>query len=468
MEPLTESEYFDFAGELQTYYASAHLENRIVNWKIDLFSIACDSVFFDNITFTKAVRITARSESTLVFFQCHFQDDILFEDAYFSRVGFKECTFENDAKLLIIKCDFSNFILNDFSGRALFLSSKISSFSIIKSTTAAVTLENCTVDQILFRDNVGATSLFISETAVPYYFHRGNNIKSLNLHINEQFKGNVSLKNLSIGTIQMVGELVDATLQFTMLYINNLKVKNFYNRGSLKSHSILFVVGSENLFDLDRPGIECHNSDFGKATLFNIDFSNVIGINISNTDISKVSSSNVIWCDKIDSSSGFPLPPSLRVLYNQLKNLAKGQNDKPNELKYQSLEMRSYLQSLGNSNGRLNDKFILRFNQITNDHGQSWLRAFWWLALTVLITYFSIKVLLGFDKFAPERWIHALSEMAECFNPIRKFSDSYGLQGLTPLGKKAAAAKFVDIVFMRLLVGLLAFQMVKAFRKFVQ
>jgi len=176
----------------------------------------------------------------------------------------------------------------------------------------------------------------------------------------------------------------------------------------------------------------------------------------------------VHWCNDFKIAGTDAWPSDYRYIYNQLKNVSANQNDKPAELEFYKREMSAYSKELGSRNGQFTDRIILWFNANTNSHGQSWLRALILLMLTICVIYFPIKILLGFEYFDLDQSLTAVSEMVECFNPVRKFTDSYGQTGMKPDEWRMSLAKLLDIVFMRLCVGLLIFQMVKAFRKYVK
>lgn len=163
-------------------------------------------------------------------------------------------------------------------------------------------------------------------------------------------------------------------------------------------------------------------------------------------------------------------PAQLRDVYKQLKNISAKQNDKPEELRFYGLEMDAYRNEIKSVKGKRFDRWILAFNRVTNEHGQSWNRPLAIILTLLVILYFPIKALLGFTHFSlnANSTTTAVSEMVECFNPVRKFSDSFGQPGPTVQPWRTALAKIIDSLFLRLIVGLLIFQMVKAFRKYVR
>lgn len=273
--------------------------------------------------------------------------------------------------------------------------------------------------------------------------------QNLELEIVPDFSGKIHLSNSeSKARAMMTGHLKTGEICFASSSFEVFEIVDFNNNGVLKFTDISGWLR-----------LEISNSDLGKTSLYNVDFSLFDLVFLHNSNIQDILYLNVKWCKKLRS------PYEVREVYRQVKTLAIRQNDKPTEIRFHALEMAELRNSDYLSK---NDKFVLWFNFLTNKNGQSWTLPLLLILITVLLTYFRIKVLLGFNHFSPQNWHVALAEITECFNPIRKFSDSFGLQGKYEITRGSSVARFLDVFFLRIVVGLLIFQMIKPFRKYVR
>ena len=160
-----------------------------------------------------------------------------------------------------------------------------------------------------------------------------------------------------------------------------------------------------------------------------------------------------------------------REVYRQIKQALKSNGNQIDSLTFQARELSTYKKELEISNEKtFGDKIIMWVSE-TNDFGLNWLKPICIIFFITFIIYLIILPSISTDigyTFAKNltdlrnTWTAISSNgkiLWQLFNPIRKMDDIYG--------KNANGwVYFVDLIH-RIFLGVMIFQIIKAFRKFV-
>lgn len=149
---------------------------------------------------------------------------------------------------------------------------------------------------------------------------------------------------------------------------------------------------------------------------------------------------------------------SIQGIYRHFKFVAVSNKDKPNQLKFHSLEMYAYYKSL-HTITNFNDKAILWVGRVTNYFGLNWiLPVVWYIGITIL--FYSI-IYLKTEGVHPTHFLcmYAEVDLGIMFNPAHKFSSYQTIEYLNSFWV------MLDN-FLRIFQGLLVYQTISAFRKF--
>ena len=434
------------------------IKNREMEEDFHVSIVGCKQVIFQNVTFNKTFKFVGCTDLSfiLMFKDCIFLDSMFVSDNLLNTFEFIRCA----GKIGFITNGAINNVchLEGVSFEEIFIYNiNFNNLSILYSKNLSINMANIICDLFLFYGNLERFKLSTNGNTKA---QTRSVIKQFNLGISSSLEGSISINGFNIEKLLIRGKADKILLDFVDNNFKDIVINNLINGGSIKFSNVNF---------LDDATITIIESDLGKAVLFGIDFDQVKAFSIGTVNLNDVVYSGIKWCKRIITMPEKPMSfAQLRETYKQLKNVTAKQNDKPEELRFHSLEMRSYKQELKSISKRWNDKIILYFNEWTNDHGQSWVQPFFTILGIIIAIYFPIKILLGFTTFNIAKTPTAIAEMMECFNPIRKFNDSFGLNKQPLDNNSTAWAKVLDIFFLRLVVGLLIFQMVKAFRKYIR
>ena len=141
-------------------------------------------------------------------------------------------------------------------------------------------------------------------------------------------------------------------------------------------------------------------------------------------------------------------------------------HDKPEELKFYSLEMNSYHSQLKQEKKHFDEKFILWTNKVSNNHGFSLSRAFSLIVCLTILFYYSEKILLGYTHLDHQFILKDIANLFLLINPLHSLNDIFPniMKNTYPC---IDLVKLLDVIH-RILMSYLLFQFLKAFRKFVE
>lgn len=273
--------------------------------------------------------------------------------------------------------------------------------------------------------------------------------------------------------IQLSGQMLTEPLWIGDIKTNEINFFNIKNKATNKieiariSSSKIYFIWLHNdgwlsLQEINRQSniagsvFEIQDSYLGNAELYNIDLNSFERVQIFNCHIQNIIPVNVKWNFNISAYHGVKAE-YLRELFRQLKNVCAKNMDKISQLQFEKMEMLFYSNQLNWKNS-FQDWFILKSNQISNNHGLSWVRPLAWLLVLSFVFYTIINyVSCHFECYHVGNYLNFLMPLHN-INDILCFKVSES--------KHKNWINFWDIT-QRLISGYLIFQFLRAFRKFV-
>ncbi len=450
----------NFVDIIQHIKDGTYIPETLINDIVHIGSDFGKDAQISNVTFNKSVVVSIPSaDNNINFINCVFNAPFSFGGRNnLKNLGFFDCQFNSSFSI-------NNVSATKFEIAGCFLKRGISSHNLIaetlrlellKSESAKFNflkphLSNCFISKI--KDG---TQLMFSSFDEKVSQDNTSYISNLSIRCEFDFTGELLFHVLKIDTISLSG-YNKGRINFQTVSTGNINCQHFVNLGFMNVSSL----------KTELPGrLYLYNSNLGKCEIFNVDFSFFDSPIIIDSSIQDIVPTNVTWCNEIqaniikDNSS----PLHLRESYRQLKNIMIKNNDKIEELKYYNLEMEAYHSHLKKAKGNFGEKFIIRTNKISNNHGLSWLTAFYWIIGLSLFFFNLNKFLLGYNSFNINLFWKDAANWLQSINPVRKFADVYTDNSI---GWKSNLALFLD-VFSRIVYSYLLFQFISAFRKYVK
>jgi hypothetical protein len=167
---------------------------------------------------------------------------------------------------------------------------------------------------------------------------------------------------------------------------------------------------------------------------------------------------------EIETIEGFSLKEQRRIAFNQLKKVYENRGDGVTAMKYQVYEMEIYSKQLASKEeDRISgERFQLGFNKYTNKHGSIWNRPLIFLLAFSILAYSGYwACLYGVSgQFQPK----AIAFYFEFLNPTHKtdFLIDFKNKQFTNWYILAILIDYTN----RIVIGLLLYQMIQAFRKY--
>ena len=426
--------------------------------------------------------INVTSKSTLLINKCifskHIQNgnfqggDLLITSSQFKEVelidlvsGFNEKEFpirrikikDLKADKLVISGVNVNEILIDCKENSIkkieISGSVITTLVIVGNEYEDVELSMLTVSGHLQLDSqfkkftlIGKSIMIVEQP--PYYISR------IYFSVSSQTnKGNYLFRDALIHTLELYG-VNNNNILFKNCTINKISIGDFANLGDLSLHNI-DKVNEINIED----------SSMGKAELLDVD--------LSKPAVAKIISSNIMELVLIDTVFPSVLTASsksdykgIRDAFRQLKLASGKQGNRIQELKYEASEMEAYKRDRI-AIKTLDERAILLFNKLTNNHGQSWLIPLLEILALTIPAFVFIKLQMGYTFVFGFISANDLGQYLEfAFNPLHNFTTLFG-ENKTLLSNDVGTAKLIDIV-AKILSGLLIFQLIRGFRKYVK
>ncbi|QJW89627.1 hypothetical protein HNV11_09650 [Spirosoma taeanense] len=265
-------------------------------------------------------------------------------------------------------------------------------------------------------------------------------------------KGNYTIKNLFIKSLLFLGNNNNDILLKNSKIIK-LELTDFSNTGQMRLNNINHT---EYLI--------IKHSSLGKAELLNLNLFNASHAQIIHSNLSEVVLINTNFPNNLIGESEKDYA-GIREAFRQLKYAASKQADRISELTYEASEMSAYTKDPFTPKSRT-DRFILRTNQYSNNHGKDASRAFFWLLGLTLIMFSSIKLCQGQYLDFKEAFKTISEYLNFAFNPLHDYYKVFNIDSSHPHTINDGAILLDTLT--RLIAGYLIFQFLRAFRKYVK
>lgn len=296
----------------------------------------------------------------------------------------------------------------------------------------------------------------------------GKSIEKITLIINPNFQGILRFVGWQVNNLNLSGINQNLKLLFKRMVMRFVLLNDFTNFNDIGFDKCNAIEGSSlNLSDCDLGPTKFNEFAFNTFTVIRAD----------NVTLDKIKASNVQWFKDRNLSIEIANQTAIeefrrrREVYRQIKQALKSSGNQIDSLIFQAREMQAYRNELNSSKDyNLGDKVIMSVNQ-TNDYGINWLKPF---VLILLVTcgfylielpFFSNKInyLPATSWFDIKLTVFEFHDRFEVFwqmlNPARRFTTVYG--------EVDNGWLYMLDFFHRVILGILIYQLIKAFRKLV-
>lgn len=329
------------------------------------------------------------------------------------------------------------------------------------------------------RDVTGANKkaflyeIYITEAKFTEGFYcngLGESIKKITLPLTPSFQGLLKFEGWEAGNVYISGVNQNLKLLFKRMFFGFFVINDFTNYSDM-SFDKCKGLNNECTFNL----LDC---DLG-ATKFNEFSFNTFGaIRIDNATLDRIKPTSNTWFNDevLQVGNGTQTKQeefkSKREIYRQIKQALKSNGNQIDSLIFQAKELSAFRGEQKNSKKYdWTDRIIMSVSQ-SNDYGLNWSKP---VIIVFFVTLFLYIILLPYlsDKisydiaFCPEdikntgkAFSSNLNVFWQLFNPIRQMKVTYGDN------VSSAWIYFIDL-FHRIFLGIMIFQIVKAFRKHV-
>ena len=380
--------------------------------------------------------------------QLQFINTTFYSNLRFSSFKINEMTIDENChfkeNFYLLNGLNKHFILN------LYNSYYAKDFQINNIAIYGILISDCTFGNFLFSD--------IKET-----------INYFELRLSDKLTGFFEICFVIIVKLKLRADNNKAKILFHDAKIKNLLLENLENESLLKFNNVS-ALDKDSIIDIS-------NSNLGKTTFFNFDFSSFKTINIESSILNEIITSNVKW---FKSSQLIADNQNKREVFRQLKYASEKQSNKIDALMFNAYEMHEFHnelvidskkelqpdESLKNINNR-----ISLFAGMTNDFGQNWIKPVTLLLLFTLFFYpfyvvgLSDEISFGFN-FCPENIKITKKVFGDNLKLIPQILDiTHSLSKMKVNGSIGNLLYFIDFIY-KLMLAFFIFQTISAFRKY--
>jgi hypothetical protein len=329
-------------------------------------------------------------------------------------------------------------------------------------------------------------------------------IKNIRINVSE-IKGDVVFRYLNVGVLEIQGNNTSANLFFEHLSTNQIKIKAFNNNsgfilsGIRPSYTSWYEEKDSRI--LRENAVHIDTSNFGKAQFYRVNFVEFKKIIFDNNILTEISTSHVKWFTPDQLEKGHIKPAllnfkqrkqnkpkvvpditrdilissyrSAQEIYRQLKFASQKQGDSTQALEFHRYEMNYYRKIVTLKKPRNWSEYLILLTSLTNNYGQSWLKAFWLLIVFTFASYLPIGFLLS-DKMDYTKFATSYSDIALSFNIIFEnlrlwavlLNPSHRIKDLNENIDKYPGIIYLWDILSRIVVSYFIFQVISSFRKF--
>ena len=314
--------------------------------------------------------------------------------------------------------------------------------------------------------------IYVSETNFSEGFvfsGLGKQLDNLEIITSPELKGVLKFEGWTVDKLYITGVNQNLKLLFKRMFFGFFVINDFTNYSDMSFDKC--KGDKESTFNLS-------DSDLGTTKFNEFMFDSFGAIRIDNATLDKIKPTTNTWFeDKVlQVGNGTQTKQeeykSKREIYRQIKQALKNNGNQIDSLIFQAKELSAFRDEQKSSgNYDWADRVIMSVSQ-ANDYGLNWKKP---AKIVFGVTFFLYIILLPHlsDKisnefaFCPEdlksTWQAFLSKsnvLWQLFNPIRQMKVTYGDN------VSNGWIYFIDLIH-RIFLGIMIFQIVKAFRKFV-
>lgn len=303
----------------------------------------------------------------------------------------------------------------------------------------------------------------------------GAKLNELAIPISPNFKGVLKFIGWKINETHISGINEHLKLIFTRTKFKRLFFLDFSNSSHLAFESCLAENEDFKIKDDMESSIIATNSSLGHTRFVEFDFNSFNFLRFINVSFDGIQASNVTWFDdhKLQISPEKDETERTyrkrREIYRQIKQSLKTSGNQIDSLIFQAREMKTFHnEKKASEKYSFGDRIIMMVNW-SNEYGLNWLRPV--LIAMVLTFIFYVLMLPMFSKnicycikadfesgLLASEIIQNFDIFWQLFNPARKFTSTFGVVD-------SASLQFLDLLH-RIFLGVIIFQIIKAFRKF--
>lgn len=333
------------------------------------------------------------------------------------------------------------------------------------------TLENR--DVTVHNKEAFLNEIYITEAKFTEGFYcngLGKSIKKITLPLTPSFQGVLKFEGWKAENVYISGVNQNLKLLFKRIFFSFFMINDFTNYSDM-SFDKCKGLNNESTFNLS----DC---DLG-ATKFNeFSFDTFGAIRIDNATLDKIKPTSNTWFNDevLQIGNGTQTKQeefkSKREIYRQIKQALKSNGNQIDSLIFQAKELAALRGELKNSKKyNWTDRIVMSVSQ-SNNYGLNWGKPVCIVFCVTLLLYLVLLPYLS-DKIAYslslkiEDYVNTYNAFSsnlnvfwQLFNPIRQMKVTYGEN------VNSGWIYFIDL-FHRIFLGIMIFQIVKAFRKHV-
>jgi hypothetical protein len=408
--------------------------NSLINAKVRLENVQANSLVFTDATYNKDIHIWAGKVSNLTFKDGVFNDDL-------SITGVPILSH-----LTIIGTEFKKSI----------------SFKLWDNTNK----KKGKLSKIYIQSGKFSEQFILNGN---YY-----EIEELTIEASKQLEGDIYFNSSNIKTTKIAGNNYNSNLVFNHCNFNQLNFDFFYNYSTISIFSATSFGTNSNLI--------IQHSNLGQAHLFNVFLNSFEKIDIYNSVMTDVISSNVKWFSDEKLNPETPDYPytyeQKKEIYRQLKYALEKQGNRIASLNFKGLEMKTFKQEsfvkikwykkIFNLN-----RFVLWVGQ-TNDFGLNWLKPiFFALGFSILFHFLIIigisdKLNYKFD-WSAKSWETTFSVYTSNLNKLPQLMNPTHILSRVFPNKTDISFNVHSLDYLlKVILAFFIFQTISAFRKYIK
>lgn len=314
----------------------------------------------------------------------------------------------------------------------------------------------------------------------PFYFI----IKKIEIKFSPKLKGDITIRNLSVGLLAASGFNTTANLIFDHIEIYIVDFINVYNSSKLVFSNIRSAI--HDPFHEWGSKFSVVNSNLGNTQLLKVNLNSFHKVTLHNVILIDIGTSLIKWPkemsfnnypgEKGEYESGKAWDRAQRELFRQLKIAMEKQGNTIEALNFRAKEMIYYKKELTNTSKWYSNNRLILWSSRSNDFGQNWIKAILLLLLCVIIFYIPISFYTmtdidfwhwdlsgaGFSRVFRGVFWDQLGLFPQLFLPTHSL-DKFLLPNQHPLG-----ILYLFDVLCKIFTSYFIFQTISAFRKYVK